>query len=71
MIGQSGGMKRYQPIPLIQPSGVQPYAPAGGQLPGPALSAMKAGTTLFGSNPMDVKRASQSMAKRRPRSLLD
>jgi len=64
-------VKRYQPIPLISPSGIQPYAPAGGQLPGPALTAMTAGRTLFGFNPQDAKRASQSMAKRRPRSLLD
>jgi hypothetical protein len=61
----------YKPIPLIQPSGIQPYAQAGGQLPGPALQAMLAGRTLFGSNPMDAVRAAQAMQKRRPRSLLD
>jgi hypothetical protein len=64
-------VKRFQPIPLIQPSGVQPYHQAGGQLPGPALTAMLGGRTLFGANPMDAKRASQAMARRRPRSLLD
>jgi hypothetical protein len=65
-----GQMQRFQPIPLIQPSGVQPYQQAGGQMPGPALTAMQAGRTLFGVNPQDVVRQSQSMAKRRPRSIL-
>lgn len=64
-------MQRFKPIPLISPSGVQPYTQAGGRPPGPALDAMLAGRTLFGINPMDAVRGSQSMAKRRPRSLLD
>lgn len=66
-----GQMKRFQPIPLIQPSGVQPYTVAGGQAPGPALDAMMRGRTLYGVNPQDVVRQSQSMARRRPRSILD
>lgn len=70
MTGNYGQMQRFSPIPLIQPSGVQPYAPAGGQMPGPALMAMLAGRTLFGFNPADTKRAAQKTAQR-PRSLLD
>lgn len=72
-MGHGGGVQRFKPIPLIQPSGVQPYTQAGGRPAGPALDAMLRGGTLFGANPMDVVRGSQSMAKRRPRprSLLD
>jgi hypothetical protein len=66
-----GGMKRFDPIPLVHPGGIQPYAQAGGREPGPALTAMLAGRTAGGINPMDVQRRSQSMAKRRPRTLLD
>lgn len=69
-MGQSGGMQRFSPIPLIQPSGIQPYAQAGGQLPGPALAAMLRGTSLFGMNPQDFVRAAQKTSKRPP-SLLD
>ena len=58
-------MQRQRPIPLIQPSGIQPYAQAGGQLPGPALNAMLAGRTLYGVNPQDPQRQSQAMARRR------
>lgn len=72
MRARSGGQgqARQQPIPLISPSGIQPYAQTGGQMPGPALSAMQAGTSLFGFNPMDFQRAAQKTA-RRPPSLLD
>lgn len=65
--------KRYPEIPLIQAGGVQPYAPAGGREPGPALQAMTGGRTLFGLNPMDAQRQSVAMARRRPRpsTLLD
>lgn len=63
-------MQRFQPIPLISPSGIQPYAQAGGQLPGPALAAMLRGTSLFGFNPADFQRAAQKTAKRPP-SLFD
>jgi hypothetical protein len=62
-------MQRFRPIPIIQPGGIQPYHQAGGQMPGPALTAMTNGTTLFGVNPADVTRQSQTMAKRR--TLLD
>lgn len=61
----------FKPIPLVQPGGIQPYTQAGGRDPGPALNAMLAGTTLFGTNPMDFQRAAQKGAKKRPPSLLD
>jgi hypothetical protein len=64
-------VKRFDPIPLVQPGGVQPYTQAGGREPGPALMAMLAGRTAGGFNPMDAQRSSQAMAKRRPRTLLD
>lgn len=64
-------MKRFDPIPLVQPGGVQPYTQAGGREPGPALLAMLAGRTAGGFNPQDVRRQSQAMAKRRPRTLFD
>lgn len=64
-------MKRFEPLPLVQPGGIQPYTQAGGRAPGPALSAMLAGTTLFGQNPMDFQRAAQKGASKRPPSLLD
>lgn len=62
-------MKHFQPIPIINPGGYQPFSKAGGQMPGPALVAMLAGRTAGGYNPMDAVRAAQ-MARRQP-SLLD
>lgn len=62
---------QFKPLPLVQPGGIQPYTQAGGRAPGPALSAMLAGTTLFGQNPMDFQRAAQKGAAKRPPSLLD
>lgn len=53
-------MKRYQPIPLVQAGGVQPYAPQGGREPGAALLAMLAGRTFSGFNPMDAQRNMQA-----------
>lgn len=64
-------MQRYKPIPLVQAGGHQPYALAGGQMPGAALSAMLGGSTLYGANPMDAQRLAQKGAKKRPVSLLD
>lgn len=54
--------------------GYQPYARAGGQLPGPALLAMLRGAPAHMSNPMDLQRQTQAQAARpgaRPLSLLD
>jgi len=62
---------QFKPIPLVQPSGIQPYTPHGGRPPGPALNAMLAGRTLFGYNPMDVQRAAQVAAGKPRVSLLD
>lgn len=70
MMGQSGGVKRYQPIPLVQAGGIQPYHGSTPQVPGSALMAMLAGRTASGFNPMDVTRATQKAANRRPASLL-
>jgi hypothetical protein len=53
-------LKRHQPIPILQPGGYQPYAPAGGQMPGPALLAMLGGRTLGGINPQDAWRQMQA-----------
>lgn len=64
-------MAQFKPIPLILPSGVQPYSVAGGQPQGAALQAMLRGGTLFGVNPADVRRATQVGAQQRPRSVLD
>lgn len=58
-------MKRHQPIPLVQPSGIQPYHAAGGQMPGPALQAMLGGRTLFGMNPQDAMRGMQVASRQR------
>jgi hypothetical protein len=58
---------RQQPISPF--AGQQPYSLAGGQAPGPALTAMLAGRTLFGQNPMDVRRNAQT-AGQQPMSLL-
>lgn len=52
-----------KPIPLFNPGGYQPYSTAGGQAPGPALSAMLAGRTLYGQNPMDAVRGSSKTAR--------
>lgn len=64
-------MQRYQPIPLVQFGGIQPFHGSTPQQPGMALSAMMAGRTGSGFNPMDVQRAAQKTARRRPASLLD
>lgn len=63
-------MKRYDPIPIVQPGGYQPFAPAGGRQAGPALLAMLQGTTLYGQNPQDAARALQRSSKARPRRSL-
>jgi hypothetical protein len=54
-------MQRQQPISPFAMQ--QPYSRAGGQAPGPALSAMLAGRTLFGMNPMDAQRGAQRTAR--------
>lgn len=65
-------MKRYDPIPLVQAGGVQPYSKQGGRHPGPALLAMLQGSTTGGMNPMDSWRQMQkSELQRRPVTLLD
>lgn len=64
-------MKRFQPIPLVHAGGFQPYHGSTPQVPGPALQAMMAGRTASGWNPMDVTRATQKAARRRPASLLE
>lgn len=66
-------MKRYDPIPLMQMGGHQPYSKQGGRHPGAALLAMLAGTTSGGMNPMDSWRQMQKseMSQRRPMTLLD
>lgn len=66
-----GQMKRHQPLPLVQPSGLQPYHGAMARFPGPALDAMQGGRTLFGMNPADTRRALQVASRRRPASLLE
>lgn len=69
MLGQ---VQRFDPIPLVQPSGIQPYHGAtGAQLPGPALLAMLKGSTASGFNPADAKRGAQRLARGRPRTVLD
>jgi hypothetical protein len=54
-------MQRQRPISPFAMS--QPYSRAGGQAPGPALSAMLAGRTLYGMNPMDAQRAAQTASR--------
>lgn len=71
MTGQSGGMKRFKPIPIVQAGGIQPYHASTPQIPGQALQAMLAGRTASGWNPADITRMTQKAAKRRPASLLD
>lgn len=63
-------MQHFKPISLIHPGGYQPYSRAGGQAPGPALSAMLAGRSLHGWNPQDIARGAQMAGRRRP-TLLD
>lgn len=63
MLGQ---MKRFDAIPLVQAGGHQPYSPHGGRLPGDALMAMLAGSTLYGVNPADVQRNMQAAMKASP-----
>lgn len=60
---QMGQGERFPSVPLLEPGGAQPYSPHGGQAPGPALHAMKGGSTLFGVNPMDVQRKAQVAAR--------
>lgn len=64
-------MQRFQPIPLVQAGGIQPFHGSTPQQPGMALMAMLAGRSATGVNPMDVQRAAQKTARRRPASLLD
>lgn len=64
-------MNRYRPIPLVQAGGIQPYHGSTPQAPGMALTAMLAGRSAAGFNPMDVQRGAQKTARRRPVSLLD
>lgn len=71
MTGHSGGMKRFDPIPLVQSGGVQPFHGSTPSEPGPSLLAMMRGKTFGGIHPMDAQRASQAMARRRPRTLFD
>lgn len=54
-------MQRQQPISPFAMQ--QPYSRAGGQAPGPALTAMLAGRTLFGFNPQDTQRRAQLAAR--------
>lgn len=51
---------QHKPILPVTAGGVQPYARAGGQPPGPALTAMLAGRTLYGFNPQDIVRNAQT-----------
>lgn len=62
-------MIRQQPISPF--SLQQPYSPAGGQMPGPALSAMLGGRTLGGYNPIDAQRQMQKSTRGPQPSLLD
>jgi hypothetical protein len=66
-------VKRYDPIPLIQMGGSQPFAKEGGRHPGAALLAMLQGSTAGGYNPADSWRAMQKaeIKQKRPMTLLD
>lgn len=68
-----GDVKRYDPIPLVQAGGHQPYSKQGGRHPGAALLAMLAGSTAGGANPQDSWRQMQrsEVRQRRPLTLLD
>lgn len=63
-------MKRFDPIPLVQPGGVQPYHGSTPSEPGPSLLAMMRGTTFGGINPMDPMRQMQSASRGRRRATL-
>lgn len=63
MLGQ---MQRFDPLPLIQFGGFQPYQGQQGREQGPALLAMLAGRTAGGWNPMDVTRNLQRVAGNQP-----
>lgn len=62
---------QFKSIPIVQAGGIQPYHGSTPQIPGQALMAMLAGTTLGGYHPHDAQRANQKAARKRPRSLLD
>lgn len=66
-------MKRYDPIPLVEAGGHQPYSRQGGRHPGAALLAMLQGSTSGGINPADSWRQMQKseMQQRPPLTLLD
>lgn len=68
--GHAGQGKRHDPIPVVQAGGHQPFSKHGGQMPGPSLTAMLAGRTFGGINPMDTQRGLQ-VASKRPRTLAD
>lgn len=55
-------MKRFDPIPLIQAGGIQPFHGSTPQPPGDALMAMLRGATFSGANPMDASRGLQRAA---------
>jgi hypothetical protein len=63
-------VKTFDPIPLIQYGGVQPFHGSTPQIPGPALLAMLRGSTFGGQNPMNAQRGLQAAAGK-PRTLLD
>lgn len=64
-------MKRFDPIPLVQMGGVQPFHGSTPQPPGAALLAMTRGATFGGFNPIDAQRGLQVAAKRKPLTLVD
>lgn len=53
-------MKRFDPIPLVQMGGVQPFHGSTPQPPGAALLAMMRGATFSGANPVDAQRGLQA-----------
>lgn len=65
MLGQ---VKRFDPVPLVQAGGHQPFHGSMARPPGDALWAMLAGRTFGGINPMDVQRNMQMAMKARPRT---
>jgi hypothetical protein len=58
--------QRYQPLPIVQAGGVQPYTSMGGRMPGPSLLAMLRGSTFAGFNPQDAQRKAQTMGQGSP-----
>lgn len=64
-------VKRFDPIPLVQAGGIQPFHGSTPQIPGDSLMAMLRGATFGGMNPMDAKRGLQRAAGNRPMTLLD